>query len=151
MEEADLYANFPLSGFTDECWTGRQNQSDSQRKPYVKKYHLPKKKWESVRGEGRGGKHSASPISVSKIGLYFLIVPHTDKGSKNHQGKDFKKQSTSFSLPVNRNMDRILRRKNAVINKLQGSACIQSTSTFTLWPWGCKSLSYNIKDQRICP
>lgn len=45
--------------------------------------------------------------------LLFLIVPHVgvNKESKNHQGKNFKKQSTSFSLPVTRNMGRILRRK----------------------------------------
>lgn len=45
--------------------------------------------------------------------LLFLIVPHVgvNKESKNHQAKDFKKQSTSFSLPVTRNMGRILRRK----------------------------------------
>lgn len=45
--------------------------------------------------------------------LLFLIVPHVDvnKESENHQGKDFKKQSTSFSLPMTRNMGRILRRK----------------------------------------
>lgn len=60
-----------------------------------------------------GRKHSAIPIDISKIGFYFLMVPHADvyKGSKNHQGKDFKQQSTSFSLPVNRDMGRILRRK----------------------------------------
>lgn len=149
--EADLYADFPLAGFTDEHWTGRQNQSDSQRKLYIKKYHLlNKEKGESDREEW-GEKHSAIPVSISKISFYFFIVPYTDtdKGSKNHHSKDFKKQSTSFSLPVNRNMDRILRRKNAVINKLQGSTCIQST--FTLRPWGCKDLSYNIKDEKICP
>lgn len=62
--------------------------------------------------QGRGEEKSYS-YQYLKNRLLFLIVPHVgmNKESKNHQGKDFKKQSTSFSLPVTRNMGRILRRK----------------------------------------
>lgn len=124
------------------------------KKALHKNYHLLKKEKGESPGEGWGEKHSAVPINILKMGFYFLIVTHADvgKGSKNHQGIWF--HETVYIIQPSCEQEHgqnIKKKKNAVINKLQGCTCIQSASTFILQPWACKGLSYNIKDQGICP
>lgn len=55
LSEDDLYADFPLVGFTDEHRIGRQKQSDSQRKPSIKITICSKKKRKRLQGRGEKG------------------------------------------------------------------------------------------------